>query len=176
MKPTRLKATNLDWIARLPEVSPFILYQRDDLLALLDQRDSLDKQIKQQYQALEEAIAAGWTSMEIELAQSNAKEYSMTDKSAPVSLKAFEAALSRIERGLSTVDDADLIRCYVDEMRESQGKRKVWRIEDYLIESGMAYRVVESGGIDKFTDQLLREAQENAVLIYENREEIMEYV
>jgi hypothetical protein len=62
-------ASPLNWIERLPEVGNPILRQRDNLLALLAQIESLQEIAERRRQALEEEIATLWLPAEIELAK-----------------------------------------------------------------------------------------------------------
>ena len=59
----------LNWIERLPEVGTPILRQRDKLIDLLAQIESLQEIAERRRQALEEEIAALWLPAEIELAK-----------------------------------------------------------------------------------------------------------
>ena len=61
--------TRLSWIEQLPEVGTPILRQRDELLALLAQIESLQEIAERRCQALEEEIATLWLPAEIDLAK-----------------------------------------------------------------------------------------------------------
>ncbi len=63
------QTARLNWIERLPEVGSPILRQRDDLLALLAQIESLQEIAERRRQALEEEIATLWLPAEIDLAK-----------------------------------------------------------------------------------------------------------
>ena len=59
----------LNWIERLPEVGNPILRQRDQLIDLLAQIESLQEIAERRRQCLEEEIAALWLPAEIDLAK-----------------------------------------------------------------------------------------------------------
>lgn len=59
----------LNWIERLPEVGTPILRQRDKLIDLLAQIESLQEIAERRRQCLEEEITTQWLPAEIELAK-----------------------------------------------------------------------------------------------------------
>ena len=59
----------LNWIERLPEVGNPILRQRDQLIDLLAQIESLQEIAERRCQCLEEEIATLWLPAEIDLAK-----------------------------------------------------------------------------------------------------------
>ena len=59
----------LNWIERLPEVGNPILRQRDQLIDLLAQIESLQEIAERRRQCLEEEIATLWLPAEIDLAK-----------------------------------------------------------------------------------------------------------